>query len=55
MHIEEREERVNPRPTPGAILVKKLKIAAENGGYLLVLDSQRVYSLRVKTLPSISS
>lgn len=26
--------------------MKKLKIAAENGGYLLVRDSQRVYSLR---------
>ena len=46
MHLEEREERVNPRPSPEAILMKKLKIAAENGGYLLVRDSHRVYSLR---------
>jgi len=46
MHHEEREERVNPRPSPEAILMKKLKTAAVNGGYVLMRDSHRVYSLR---------
>jgi len=43
MHFE---ERVNPWSSPEVILTKKLKIAAENGGYLLVCDSYCVYSLR---------